>query len=254
MDTMQNKEGVWQAEHTVKAHEVDFSDSITASAVFNLLQDAAASHADNLGWGFDDLAEKGELWMLSWMYVEFTSFPGFHDKITLLTWPKDVYKIYALRDFSITGSNNDTIVKATSAWLMINLKSKRIINPQKLLASITNYPDNHALAALPEKLRYDTGDNEIMRVQPSYSDIDINNHVNNARYVEYIQNCFPAEHWKAYKLKSIKVMFLSETKIDDEISFSLLEKSDGENTHFVKGINLTTGKPCVQALLSWQER
>ncbi len=120
---------------TVQAHEADFKNTLRLDALFSYLQDTAAAHADKLNLGYTALIKHNYGWVLSWTKVDIASLPGFGEEITIKTWPKKKYKLYSLRDFIIYNQKREIIIRATTAWLPINITSKRIIDTSSLPGS-----------------------------------------------------------------------------------------------------------------------
>ena len=139
--------------------------------------------------------------------------------------------------------------KIASAWLLINAKTKRITDLKNLPAEIPYQPDEHALTVLPGKITNDITNEVVFSKRVSYSDIDINRHVNNAKYVEYILDCYTNEFHEMNRMKSITVSFISETKYYDQIEIGLNANSSVDRFHYLEGINKETNKPAFQSLI-----
>jgi hypothetical protein len=64
-----------------------------------------------------------------------------------------------------------------------------------------------------------------------YSDIDVNGHVNNSRYVGWIMDSYPVEFHRNHSVCSLEVNYLGETVGDDAISLLSKEAAPGEYWH-----------------------
>lgn len=51
------------------------------------------------------------------------------------------------------------------------------------------------------------------------SDIDVNGHLNNSKYVDFIVDCFSIEQYRSCRVKSIQVNYVQEALPGDTISF-----------------------------------
>ncbi len=49
------------------------------------------------------------------------------------------------------------------------------------------------------------------------SDLDINQHVNNTKYAQWILDAIPYDYHRSLRLKTYSVNFLSETHLQDEV-------------------------------------
>ena len=56
------------------------------------------------------------------------------------------------------------------------------------------------------------------------NDLDILQHVNNSRYIEWMTDCFSIEEINRHSIKSIQVNYLEETKIDEVIEINSSKK------------------------------
>ncbi len=239
----------WEETLKVRAYDVDSNNRLKLSSVFNYMQDVASAHADNLNVGWKALQNENLFWVLSWVKIEFNNFPKFEDNIYIKTWPKGKHKLYALRDFILSEGNNKVFGKAASAWLLLNSQTKRINDLNKFLTNIPYSPNEHALNDLPEKINFENLKETTFPKQADYTDIDINEHVNNAKYIEYIQNCYDLDFHTKHRVKSLTMTFNSETKFGDrlEINKNLVD----EHQHYIVALNQQNGRTIFQAIVNW---
>jgi len=182
---------VWQETVPVRFGAIDKSDRLTLNSIFNFFQEAAISHAENLGVGRDDMARTGQAWILSRMSVLVNRRPNYCDTITVRSWPRGWDKLFAIRDYEIRDKNDTAVVSARSAWLIVDKEKRRPLRPQSVM---DNLPLNEGLEALSSETDGAAGLIERENLQKSverkalYTDLDANGHVNNARYVQWIED------------------------------------------------------------------
>lgn len=236
---------------TIQAHEADFTNKLRIDSLFILLQDTAASHADILNLGYKTLTRHNLAWVLIWAKVEIETFPNFGDEIRIRTWPKKKYKLYSLRDFYIY-INEQIICKATTAWLPINMKSKRIIDTSALPAPINYMENESAINELPQKISQQDSREFVLNKKMRYTDLDLNQHVNNIKYIELIMDSFSKGQYEKFQLKSISINFASESKYDDDIEI-YKSKDASPETCIIEGVNKESSKLVFQAILNWEK-
>lgn len=241
----------WEEIFKVRAYDVDFNDRIKVSSVFNYLQDIAAEHAKSLHCGWEDLNRLEMFWVLSWIKVEFNTFPHFEDRIRIKTWPKGRYKLYALRDFLLYDKDDNIFCRAASAWLLLNSNSKRILDIKNLPVQFPYQPDLHALEDKPEKIKYENKSRSSSEKKASYTDIDLNLHVNNSKYIEYLLNSYPLDFLSRNILKSITMSFNSEMKYEDIIEIYINNNSGNDSLQYIEALNKSTGKQVFQSIIQW---
>jgi len=235
----------------VNAYDVDLNNKLKLNALFNYLQETASNHADKLKLGFNDLIVQDLGWVLSWAKVEIYSFPGFGESIHVKTWPKCRFKLFSMRDFIVTNGKEEIFFKVSTAWLMINVKTKRITDTRNLIQQIYYLPDQTALNDFPERITSNAERTSLFTKKIRYTDLDINQHVNNTKYIELVLDCFTPEYHKAHGLKSLTISFNSECFYDDELEIRSSSNNLFSNSILIDGINIKTSKQVFQAVVEW---
>jgi len=242
---------VWETTIKIRAFDVDFSGKLKVNSVLDYLQDAASNDAERLSFGYSDFVSKGLTWVLSWAKFEFKIYPEFMDEVKIQTWGKKQFKFYSMRDYLMYNSKDEIICKGTSAWLLLDSKTLR----PKILTQL--YPEfkmldaKDALQDLPQKIIPSAQTEIVYSTQIRYSDIDLNQHANNAKYIELMLDCFDQEFHKEHTIKSLTVSFNSETKFGDQIQLMKGIENEKSLTHYIEAKNLNNGKSVFQALAQW---
>jgi acyl-ACP thioesterase len=239
---------LWETTLKIRAFDVDANNRLKISTIFDYFQDAASNHADNLKVGYDDLIPKGLFWVLSWAKFEFGDYPHFKDEVKVQTWGKKQHKLYSVRDFLMLDMNDKVLCKATTAWLLLEAKTLRPKIMLQLFPEVILFQEKSAMDELPQKFQSMPQTEKIFSKEIKYSDIDLNKHANNAKYVELLLDCYDQEFHNSHQMKSLTISFLSEAKFGDTIEFS---KSIQAETHFIKTKNLNTDKVVFQAIAEW---
>ncbi|MDR2729463.1 MAG: acyl-ACP thioesterase [Treponema sp.] len=182
------KVDIWQENYPVRFGVIDRSDRLTLSGIFQFFQEAAISHAENLCVGREDMARTGQVWILSRMSVQVDRRPNYCESITVRTWPRGGEKLFALRDFDIRDKDGIAVVSARSGWIIIDMEKRRPLRPQLIMDAL---PLNEGVDALnygPVGLGERVGLVKTGERKALYTDIDYNGHVNNTRYVQWIED------------------------------------------------------------------
>jgi acyl-ACP thioesterase len=244
----------YEETYKVSTYDADFKSQLKVNSIFNFMQEMASEHAKDLGVGWVDLLDTGLFWALSWVKIEFLSYPKFDEKIKIKTWPKGKYRLYALRDFLIRDENDNIFCRAATAWLLVNAKSKRVNDLKNLPADIPYLTDEHALTDLPGKITLENKKEKIFKKHVLYTDIDMNLHVNNEKYIEFILNCYSQDQYRQKNIKSLQVSFLSETKYGDDLEINVNNIPAENETQFVEALNLNNNnKQVFNALIEWKK-
>jgi acyl-ACP thioesterase len=196
-------------------------------ALMQYMQEIAAGHADELGFGFERMSEMNAYWVLSNIGLEIARLPQRDENLTIKTWPSGYSRTVATREFVGHDNNNDEIFRAGSDWMVLNRKTNKLRNLFRLDLDLPKTGQK----VLSERLRRlePCGDyKSIDRTRVPYSAIDLNGHVNNTEYVRWgvdaLRRAFPST--KA--VRSLQVTYLSEIFDGDEIMLSVSSNDENE--------------------------
>jgi medium-chain acyl-[acyl-carrier-protein] hydrolase len=242
---------IFECHLKVNVCDTDITGKLRVNSVFNYIQKLASAHAEGLGVGFGEMVSLSMFWVLSWVKLEFIFFPVFGDEFSAKTWPKCRHKLFSIRDFLFCDKGGDVFCKGTTAWLLVDLKTKKAKNPVCLEDRILYQQSMDALNCYPKRFHSERHGETVFTRRIRYSDLDINQHVNNARYIEYLMDCFEVDHHKRHKIRSLTVSFVSEAKYGDEIDLRLFGNSEEGLSHFLEVRNAKSDEIVVQSMIEW---
>lgn len=232
----------------VRSYECGANGSASLPAVCNYLQEAASLNAEELGFSKSNFDAQGEniSWVLTRLVVKMNRYPRWEEDIKVITFPRGGRKIVAWRDFEITGSDGETIGLATSEWMLIDLSTRKIVPiPENVLAA-ADFGLESVLGPEPftPRLKFPAADNAGSggTFKAQHSHIDLNGHVNNVHYIEWL-----LEPLKAAQPSNLEIVFRSETLAGDEIT---VETAYGENGETFHRVFSSEGKDHVIAVTS----
>lgn len=237
--------------HTIASYETDFLTKLRLSALLNLFQELANQSANALGFGYQKLLDKECIWVLSRLELQLAEMPAWGDEVVLETWPKGVDGLFARRDWQVKRTDGTLLVTCTSAWLLVDLHSRRPLRIHQRLSGF-EFPDStHALDSPLHKLEVAPQPEAIWQTTARYADLDQNRHVNNVRYVDWMMNAFDTAHLNANQLIGFELNILAEVQEDDQISLHRGALTQGGITLAVLNHN---GQKAATAKTLWKPR
>ncbi len=187
-----SKPVAWHETFRVRSYEVGPGDRLFLRHLCNYLQEAAANHASIMGFSIRELDSLQFTWVLLRLQVEIFRYPSWQEEVHIETWPAGVEGRFAYRDFLLSDGQGNLLARATSSWLMIHLESRRPVPipeevirlhiPERPRALTTPFPRIRPPKEPPQK-------EQIFPVM--FSDIDLNQHVNNTRYLDWALELTP---------------------------------------------------------------
>ncbi len=237
---------------TVASFESDFTGRMALHGMFERFQDIAGLHATHLNLGFDTLRKAGVAWMLSRVKVNIEDLPKWGDTVTLRTWPKGVDRLFAMRDFRLSSESGRPLALATTCWLLVDLEKGKPRRIESLNVDLRYPGAEHAIKFVPDKITPAARTVQVYEKSILASELDVNEHVNNAQYVKWIVDCFDPAHLWSKSVKSIQVNYLDQARYGDKIGVFISPDIDPEGAQYVEGVNLQNGGKVFQALIEWR--
>lgn len=213
----------------------------------NLLQLTAAAHSEVGGISFTDMQEFDQAWVLSRMRVEITSLPKWQDVITVKTWINSLENSRSVRALEMY-VNGKKIVGSETFWAVFNTKARR---PEPLALPYDHFelfPENKATIEGFSKINVNPEKESIFEKTVYLSDLDIVNHANNVKYLEWCLDHVDSTMILNQKIASFEMNFMKELSLKDNV---VIHESETEtNTTF----SITKeDKTCFALQLNWKE-
>ncbi len=219
----------------VSTADADCYGHLRPGALVNFMLQSAVKSADELGFGLAYLREHDLFWVLSRLSVEVYEEINWQDELEVITWPRDIDRLFYLRDFVVERRNGQKLAAATSAWLAIDANSKRPVTLDAehseiftRMSGVSSGIQNLPKIQIPEEEPSFTES-----VSPVYSDFDLNGHVTTTRYIDWAMNTFTFEHHKTNFLRTLQVNFLKEVLPNEKLT---LHRFDSEEGYHFQGI------------------
>jgi hypothetical protein len=127
-----------------------------------------------------------------------------------------------------------------------------MLPPQSLTGNLPNNDGLSALDEILEKIPPAEGLEDQMVTRAGYSTIDLMGHVNNARYIDWISDCFTFEEHLTKKLSWLQINYVNEVKPGEPVALQRGAYPGGLNTWYITGTNLVTGAKAFEAQVGWE--
>lgn len=245
-------EAIFKKKYTVEVNDIDFRRNLKLSSLFVYLQDMATSHAYKIGVGRDALQAKyGIIWVLNRALVEIMRHPKFKEEITIETWPEQPDKVQFNRNFLVYDKDGNVIAKAFSQWVVIDYKTRRLRRSSIIEEEFPKVDRERPFTLSEDKIKPIGDLNLSYKKTIGYSDIDINEHLNNAKYIDYIMDCFSFEIHKKHIIKSIQIDYMHEALPGETIKLYTDTAGVKDNLVYIEGINENTESTIFKAQITY---
>jgi medium-chain acyl-[acyl-carrier-protein] hydrolase len=211
---------------TIKAFDCRPDGGVKVSSLMQYLQEAAACHAEQLGFGFADMSRRDWFWVLANLRLEISREPRWMDCLTIRTWPSGHTRLTASREFIGMARDGSELFRAGSEWMVLDRRRGR---PQNLTRLGLNLPPSGPMA-LPEplhRLKPAEGYVRACTVQVPFSSLDFNGHVNNTEYVRWAVDGLSLQLGRVPEIHVAHVTYVAEAFQGDEIEVLVSPAGNG---------------------------
>ena len=247
-----SKPKTWEDEYLVSFYEVDAKNRVFLPSLWKYLQETAWNHAHRIGIGYLDLARDDYFWVLSRLSIEMNEYPGWGDKIRVKTWLLESSRLFAFRDFSILKEDGKIIGGAKSAWVVLNLKTRKPQRIEPFLKDLNPLPDQHGAETKLDKLPAPSHPGEETFFTVRYSDLDMHQHVNNARYIEWVLDSYSFEMNQTHHITTFEINFLAESNCGDKLSIQSERQKDSTPIFLHSIIRKEDNRELCRARVRWK--
>ncbi len=209
---------VWKEKFRVRSYETGPTGRASVATICNYLQEVAGNHAFRLGVSVEHLHERRLTWVLTRLRVFIDNYPHWRDEITIETWPSGVEGLFATRDFLLQDDSGRRLGRATSGWMIIDLDRRRPVRMPEIITSLEPPRRDRAVAEASPRLATPASETEHLPIRVEYSDLDVNGHVNNVRYVEWALDAMSAEELASHDLTELDVHYRAEAVYGDAVA------------------------------------
>lgn len=191
----------------------------------NLLQLTAAAHSESGGFSFVDMQAFDQAWVLSRMRLEITRLPKWKDVITVKTWINSLENSRSVRALEVT-VNGERYLGAETFWAVFNTRTRRPEGMALPHEHCEKYPDERATLLPFSKIDIDRDNELAFERKVVLSDLDIVNHVNNVKYLEWCLDLVDQNKMLNRTISSFEMNFLKELSLNDWVQIHTIDKED----------------------------
>lgn len=217
-------------EVTVTYRDVDITEQLTMNALVDYMQETARCHAEILEVNYSAVRDD-YYWIILRTKFQLDEPPRVGDKIRIETYIAGVERLYSVRCFNIYNEENQQVGHIIGYYMLMSKETHKPVKLQKIEGKehiFGNKYEGEQVRKFGVELETVMGST---RRKAYSSDIDTNNHMNNAHYIRWIVDMFTTQELKEERISSIQIQYVREIH-------------EGEEVEILKGVN-AEGEICV---------
>ena len=206
--------------YQIKYTDADAYDNLKPSSLLAFMEESACLSADELGFGYKDVAPVNKGFIIANWYVEFFSRVKLGDILEIHTWPLPPGKIIFLRDFELF-INGFKAGIGCSRWCMIDTHNFSMLPVSAFFkeGAFDGYNTERAVGYIDWKIPLIDCGKKAYSKKVAYSDYDHYFHVNNTKYADFLMDIFSPEELDNKVLRSMQITYVKQCKYGEEIEF-----------------------------------
>ncbi|KAG6739587.1 hypothetical protein POTOM_057188 [Populus tomentosa] len=214
---------VFSQNFSIRSYEIGADRTASIETLMNHLQETALNHvktAGLLGDGFGstpEMSKRNLIWVVTRMQILVDRYPTWGDVVHVDTWVSASGKNGMRRDWLVRDAKTgETLTRASSLWVMMNKVTRKLskipedvrgeIEPFFLNSDPVVNEDSTKLPKLDDK----TADYIRKGLTPRWNDLDVNQHVNNVKYIGWILESAPPPILESHELAAITLEYRRE--------------------------------------------
>ncbi|CAJ1975429.1 unnamed protein product [Sphenostylis stenocarpa] len=213
---------VFRQNFSIRSYEIGADKTASIETLMNHLQETALNHvktAGLLGDGFGstpEMCKKNLIWVVTKMQVVVDRYPKWGDVVQVDTWVSASGKNGMRRDWLVRDTQTGEILtRASSVWVMMNKVTRRLSKiPEEVRGEIGTYFVDSAPVVEEDKRKLSKLDDSANFIRtglsPRWNDLDVNQHVNNVKYIGWILESAPQPLLESHELCAMTLEYRRE--------------------------------------------
>lgn len=230
----------------ITAAQTDLNARMKPSAILEIMQEAAGAHAEVIGVGRNMLLTHQLVWVITRAEVRMERYPVFGEDITVKTFPMPNRRWFFPRSFIFYDADGHQIGCAATLWVLLDVNARRMSKPDPVQPLMPDNSDLTPPLAMPSTVYELDAAPAIAEHLPLYTDLDMNAHVNNTKYIDWCCNALGIDVMKSNELSTFVLNYHQEIRPGQHIRTELRRDGDafsfsgfeGDVRHFDAGGSL----------------
>ena len=186
------------------------------------------------------------VWIITDYDIEVVRLPRFAEEITIETEALSYNRLFCYRRFTIYDETGQELIHMMATFVLMDRDSRRVhvVEPEIVAPYQSDFDKKLIRGPKYESLNESISKDYHVR----FYDLDMNGHVNNSKYLDWIFEVMGADFLTQYIPKKINLKYVKEVRPGGVIT-SAVERTGLESKHEITSDGATN----AQAIITWQE-
>ncbi|GEO78439.1 acyl-[acyl-carrier-protein] thioesterase [Companilactobacillus mindensis] len=238
-------------EMEVPYYFVNFTGDIRLSALVDMMLLTSEKQLHQADADSTEMVKNNGLgWVVVQYHMDVKKMPRLGQKLKITTQATSYNKYFFYRDFWVDDEDGNRMVEATSAFVLIDIKARKIVSAADRLEDKFGAEETTKLVRFPRVKVPDEFDFEQAQ-HIGYYNIDVNKHVNNSYYFDWMVDTLDMDFISSHSLKSMDIKYDKELNMaSDPVSYAKLDNTNNKSIHWIKNGDVLN----VVAQFEWNDK
>ena len=186
------------------------------------------------------------VWIITEYDIEVVRLPRFAEEITIETEALSYNRLFCYRRFTIYDEAGQELIHMMATFVLMDRDSRKVHAVEPEIVAPYQSDFDKKLIRGPKYESLDEPFSKDYHVR--FYDLDMNGHVNNSKYLDWIFEVMGADFLTQYIPKKINLKYVKEVRPGGVITSSV-ERTGLESKHVITSDGATN----AQAIITWQE-
>ena len=234
----------WTEQTRVDPHDTDFEEAAKPASLLRYMQTAANIHFRAADPAHKHLRENKRAFVLSRIAIDFHAPVYAYESVLSRTWTSESHGFSFIRSYDII-KDESTIATATSVWALIDIETHMPLRATELPGNFEN--ESPAIPRMPIRFSLAKEMPLLGMHRVSYSETDINRHMNNTRYLDMLTDEIDMQR---ERVTGVSIVFLNEAPMGDLLTLT----GEGKNGEYYFRTLRSDGKVNIEAYIRTEAR
>ncbi len=203
-------EHIYCKEFVISQDGVDRFGRLKPSRLLLMAQQVAGDHSNAMGLTYEALAAQGLFWAVVRNRLQVTRLPREGETIRMETWPMPTTRTAYPRSTIAYDAEGNELFRTVSLWILMSFESRSMVLPAKSGVTVDGTVRGLELAS-PRSLAVKPMVNMLERTV-RFTDLDRNGHMNNARYLEWVDDLLPSDFHQTHLIADVTLCYVNEAR------------------------------------------
>ncbi|MBO0364775.1 acyl-[acyl-carrier-protein] thioesterase [Streptococcus vaginalis] len=201
----------------------------------------------DLGISDKDMLEKYNLvWIITDYDIDVVRLPKFGEEMTIEIEALSYNRLFCYRRFTVFDENDVAVIEMMATFVLMDRDSRKVhaVEPKIVAPYETEFSKKLIRGPKYPELKDSTSKDYHVR----FYDLDMNGHVNNSKYLDWIFEVMGADFLMKHVPKKVHLKYVKEVRPGGQITSSY-DLNGLESNHQIS----SNGDTNAQAMVTWQE-